>query len=119
MPLALRWKSATALPVEADGLRPDALGTLAAAEVARRPTPLGNAEVETGDLFRVEGDGSDGHLILEGDLRHVRRIGAAQASGRLTVLGDAGPYLGVGMTGGTIVVDGSAGDWAGASMRGG
>jgi formylmethanofuran dehydrogenase subunit C len=119
MPLRLLWSGSTTLPVEAEGLRPDALAALAPAEVARLRLPVGNATAELGELFRVEGDGADGLLAFEGDLRHVRRLGAAMASGTLTVRGDAGPHLGAGMTGGTIEVVGSVGDWAGAGMRGG
>src|SRR4051794_36286727 len=118
MPLRLLWNGSTALPVEAEGLRPDALCALAAAEVARLRVPVGNTSAEVGELFRVEGDGADGQLVFEGDLRPVRRLGFAMASGTLTVRGDAGPHLGAGMSGGTIEVVGSAGAWAGAEMRG-
>jgi formylmethanofuran dehydrogenase subunit C len=119
MPLCLQWIGATTWPVEAEGLRPDALSARAAAEVARLRVPVGNAAAEVGELFRVEGDGADGRLEFEGDLRHVRRLGAAMASGTLSVRGDVGPHLGAGMTGGTIEVAGSAGAWAAAEMRGG
>jgi formylmethanofuran dehydrogenase subunit C len=119
MPLRLLWNGSTTLPVEAEGLRPDALAALAPAEVARLRLPVGNATAELGELFRVEGDGADGLLVVEGDLRHVRRLGSALASGTLAVRGDAGSHLGAGMTGGTIEVVGSVGDWAGAELRGG
>ncbi|HEX8201943.1 MAG TPA: formylmethanofuran dehydrogenase subunit C [Isosphaeraceae bacterium] len=120
MPLHLLWNDATTLPVEAEGLRPDALADRTPGEVARLRLPVGNGTAELGELFRIEGDGAaDGRLVLEGDLRRVRRLGAGLASGTLLVRGDAGPHLGAGMTGGTIEVVGSAGAWAGAEMRGG
>ena len=119
MPLTLRWKDATRLPVEAEMLNPETLAVLSAIEVARLCMPLGNTAVELGQLFEVEGDLGDGHLILEGDLRPVRAIGAGMASGRLTVRGDAGPRLGLGMSGGELTVEGSVGVWAGAEMSGG
>jgi len=119
MPLTLRWAAATPLPIDADGLRPDLLAGLTAAEVARRPILAGNAPAEVGDLFRVAGDPADGHLILEGDLRRLRRLGAGMGSGTLTVRGDAGPGLGAGMAGGTVEVSGSVGDGAFAAMNGG
>ena len=83
------------------------------------PARVGREEVAIGDLFRVEGDGSDGHLVLEGDLSHVRGIGEGMASGRLTVRGDAGPRLGAGMSRGSIELTGSASSWVGAEMSGG
>jgi formylmethanofuran dehydrogenase subunit C len=119
MPLTLLWRDATHLPVEAEGLRPDALSPLPAAEAARTTVAVGNGSAELGDLFQVEGDGEDGHLMIEGDLRHVRRIGEAMASGRLTIRGDVGAGLGNAMSGGLIEVQGAVGDWAGAEMRGG
>jgi formylmethanofuran dehydrogenase subunit C len=119
MPLTLTWLDTTRLPVEADTLRPEALAGLAAAEVARLRLPHGNTSAEVGELFRVEGNADDSHLILEGDLCHVRAIGAGMASGRITVRGDVGPRPGLGMAGGELAIGGSAGVWAGAEMTGG
>ncbi len=119
MPLTLRWKDATRLPVEAEALRPSPLARASAGEVARLRLPLGNTSAEAGELFDVEGDGGDGHLVFEGDLRAVRAIGAGLTSGRITVRGDVGPRLGLGMSGGELRVEGSAGPWAGAEMSGG
>jgi formylmethanofuran dehydrogenase subunit C len=119
MPLTLRWKDATRLPVEADSLLPTALAGSSVGDVARMRLPLGNTSAEVGELFDVEGYGQDGHLVFEGDLRHVRAIGAGMASGRLTARGDVGPRLALGMSGGEATVEGSAGPWAGAEMSGG
>ena len=119
MPLTLRWNGSTRLPVEGASLRPDELGSLAAAEVPRHRLPVGNGTAELGELFAIEGDAGDGRLVLEGDLRNVCRIGQGMASGTIAVRGDVGPGLGRGMSGGEIVVEGAAGDSAGAAMRGG
>jgi formylmethanofuran dehydrogenase subunit C len=119
MPLRLRWRATVSLPVTAEGIRPDTLASLSAAEVARQPIHAGNTRVALGDLFAVEGDAADGHVVLEGDLQHVDRIGEGMGSGTLTVRGDVGAELGAGMTGGRIEVLGTVGDWAGAEMRGG
>lgn len=118
MPLTLTWTASTTLPVEGGSLRPDVL-TAGASDAARTPIRVGNATAELGDLFRVEGDGSDGALVLAGDLRSVRRIGRGMVSGSLTVRGDVGPGLGQGMHGGRVEVFGSAGDSAGMGIRGG
>lgn len=83
------------------------------------PGRVGREVVRLGDLFRVEGDGSDGQLEIEGDVSHVRGIGSGMASGTLTIRGDAGPHLGAGMSGGTIELSGSASSWVGAEMTGG
>ncbi len=81
--------------------------------------PLGNSSAEVGELFDVEGDASDGNLLMEGDLRAVRSIGAGGSSGRIAVRGDVGPRAGLGMSGGEVTVEGSVGPWAGAEMSGG
>jgi formylmethanofuran dehydrogenase subunit C len=122
MPLHLRWLDKTTLPVEGTPLSPEALGGLPAAEVARRPIPVGNGTAEVGDLFRVgePADAPDADSItVEGDLRHVRGLGRGMARGTLVVRGDVGAHLGAGMSGGVITVHGDAADWAGAEMRGG
>ncbi len=118
MPLTLTWKGPIGRPIEGGALRPDTLaGT--ADEIARLRIPAGNASVDLGELFILQGDGRDGHLIFEGDLRPIRGLAAGMASGRVEVRGDVGPRLGVGMSGGSIEVGGSAGAWAGAEMTGG
>jgi formylmethanofuran dehydrogenase subunit C len=119
MPLTLRWRSATTLSVAGAELSPETLEALAPADLARRPLRVGNGLAELGELFAIEGDGADGHLVLEGDLRRVGRVGAGMSRGRITIRGDAGPELGAEMSGGAIEVEGSAGDWTAAEMRGG
>ena len=117
--MTLRWKNATRLPVEAETLKPETLGSLSALEVSRLPILLGNTSVEIGELFSVDGCLNDSHLIIDGHVPSVRGIGTAMASGRITVLGDVGPRLAVGMRGGEIDIKGSVGVWAGAEMLGG
>jgi formylmethanofuran dehydrogenase subunit C len=119
MALHLHWKDATRLPIEGERLRPDALAGVSVHTVRRMELPHGNSSAEVGELFDVEGDGGDGHLIIEGDLRPVRAIGAGLSSGRITIRGDVGPRVALGMSGGEVIVEGSVGPGAGAEMSGG
>lgn len=119
MSLVLQWLGATALPVEAEVLRPDTLAGRSALDVAKLAVHVGNGTAELGELFGIAGDGADGTLVIEGDMRSVARIGQGMATGRLEVRGDAGRHLGAEMLGGEIRVSGTAGDWTGAEMRGG
>jgi formylmethanofuran dehydrogenase subunit C len=119
MSLQLRWRGATALPVDADGLTPESLASLSTVERARWPLRVGNSRVPLGDLFELDGALDDGRMVFEGDLRQVRRLGRGMASGTLTIDGDVGSEVGAEMSGGTIDVTGSAGDRAGAALRGG
>jgi formylmethanofuran dehydrogenase subunit C len=118
MPLTLTWNGPIGRAVDGDDLRPETLGGPSDV-VARIGVPAGNSTVELGELFRVEGNGSDGVIILEGDLRPIRGLASRMAAGRLVIRGDVGPRLGSGMAGGSIEVEGSSGAWAGAEMRGG
>lgn len=119
MPMTMRWNGSTTLPVHAEGLSPDGLMGLTAIEAARRVIPVGNTDARLGDLFQIEGDGADGVLNVEGDLRRLRRLGRGMTSGHLVVHGDVGPGVGAEMSGGTIEVFGSVDVSAGAAMRGG
>ena len=114
----LKLEAQPTAPLEASVLTPDALMEKTAAEIAALPVTHGNAQVRLGEFFAVEGDGS-ADLILEGDLRRVKQIGAGMTRGSIAIRGDVGMHLGAGMRGGEIVVYGNAGDWAGAELRGG
>jgi len=118
MPLILRPIDPSGPMVDGDGLRPEVLSG-SADDACRLRLPVGNATAELGELFEVDGDGGDGQLTFEGDLRRFRGLASGMATGRVEVRGDAGPSLGSGMSGGSIEVHGSAGPWAGAEMSGG
>lgn len=119
MALNLYWRGLAAANLDGSGLRPDALAGLSPDDVRRVRIPRGRETVELGELFAIDGDLADGHLVLDRGTPPIRGVGAGMASGRLTIAGDAGPRLGLGMTGGQIEVGGSVAVWAGAEMRGG
>ncbi|MBI1916788.1 MAG: formylmethanofuran dehydrogenase subunit C [Planctomycetes bacterium] len=117
--LILNYRASTTIPVEAECITPQNLAGKSPAEVASLPVQHGNTQVPLGEFFDIEGDASDGEVVLEGDCARVKMIGAGMSGGRLTVRGNVGMHLGAEMTGGEIHVHGSAGDWVGAEMRGG
>src|SRR5690242_1638744 len=117
--LTLRCTYTGAVPIEAECVAPDRLAGLSAAQVAAQPVQHGNAAAVLRDFFTVTGDPSDGEVLIEGDCRRVKWLGAKMAGGRLTIRGDAGMHLGSGMIGGAIEVFGNADDWLGAELRGG
>lgn len=117
--LHLRYHGSGTIPVEAECITPDTLAGKSPAEVAALPVQHGNVPVPLGDFFYVTGAAGDGEVVVEGDCRCVKWIGAGMTRGRLHVHGHAGMHLGSGMRGGEIHVHGSSGDWLGAEMRGG
>jgi formylmethanofuran dehydrogenase subunit C len=106
------------IPVDAASLSPDRAAGLTAHEVSELPLLVGRTEERAGDLFDVDGAGSE-DLVLEGDLSCFSRLGAGMARGRLTVRGSAGPRAGSGMSGGLLRIEGDAASRAGEGMRGG
>ncbi len=119
MPLDLTYLQSRSVPVEVEGITPDAVAGKSLDEVRRMPVFVGNAETELGELFRVAGDTADLHLNWHGELQGVHWIGAKMTSGRMLVHGAGGRHIGSEMAGGEIVVEGDAGDWVGAELRGG
>lgn len=120
MPLVLRYKGQTSLPVELEGLTPEAAATSTIAELARRPLYHGNAAAPLAEFFDLAGSAADDEtLVFEGDLSGVHWIGQDMHRGVIRIEGNAGRHLGADMRGGAIYVSGSAGDWLGAEMRGG
>jgi formylmethanofuran dehydrogenase subunit C len=117
--LTLRpWRFPPAIPVAAACICPDRIAGLSRREVAMLPVLVGNRAEPLGDLFEIEGEGSE-EIFVEGDLSTWTLIGAGMTRGRLTVRGPVGPRLGSAMGGGTLTVAGDAGARAGEGMRGG
>jgi formylmethanofuran dehydrogenase subunit C len=106
------------VPLEAEVLSPDVLGTLTHGEVCALPVVLGKRQRRLDDFFTVEGPGSD-DVEIHGDAGRVKWIGRGMTHGRITIAGNAGMHLGAFMRGGAIEVTGNASDWIGAEMRGG
>jgi formylmethanofuran dehydrogenase subunit C len=117
-PITLTLKEKPHVPLEAEALSPDVLGKLSHAEVCAQTVYLGKRQLRLGELFEVEGDGSD-ELVIRGETTNVKWIGKGMSHGKISIHGNAGMHLGAYMTGGTIEVQGNASDWAGAEMRNG
>ncbi len=117
--LTLTYHGRTSIPVEVEGIVPEALRGLGVAEIERLTILHGNRATPLAELFRVSGNADDEQVTMIGDLSGVHWIGAKQRSGVMRIEGDAGRHLGSGLDGGTIHVAGNAGDFAGAEMRSG
>ena len=119
MPLLLKYKAETAVPVEVEGLVPAAVRDKSLTEIEKFTIFHGNRKLPLAELFAVSGDAGDGRMEFEGDLTGVHWIGAKLGEGSIRVAGPAGRHVGSEMTGGEIHVEGDAGDWAGGEMHGG
>lgn len=119
MSLTLRRRASIGLPVDGSPIKPETFRGRPSSDAARIPLRVGNASVELGELFAIEGTTGDDRLVIEGDLSDVSAIGRGMSSGTLVVRGDVGHRFAAEMSGGEIDLDGSCRDWAGAEMSGG
>ena len=117
--LRLHAKLATPLPIEVDGLTPDALHGLSLPDIARRPALVGRDTVPWEDLFDITGDAADHEILITGNSAGYKQIGRGMTAGRITVEGSVGLHAGAELRGGELIIRGNAGDWLGAEMRGG
>src|SRR5713101_7435548 len=116
--LRLKFTSTTTIPLEAEVITPDHLAGKSAGEIAALPLQHGNMQVPLGEFFQVEGEASEGAIVMEGDCSRVKWIGSGMARGSITIQGDAGMHLGAEMQGGRIHVHGNAGHLVGGAYRG-
>ena len=118
MTLTLQYTGETPIPVEVEGLTPDALRGLSLPEIERFEIQHGNQKLPLKEMFQVSGEASDGRIEFCGELSGVHWIGTGMSDGEIQVQGNAGRHVGSEMTGGAIYVDGDAGDWVGGEMHG-
>ena len=120
MPLVLKLKQQTSIPLEVDTIRLEIVRTQSVAEIAATRIHYGNKSPALSDFFDVSGSASDdAEIIWDGDCSKVKLIGSGLTGGRVVVRGNAGMHVGADMRGGEIIVHGNAADWLGAEMHGG
>lgn len=111
------------VPVEAENISPDVFAGKTTKEIKELNIWAGNRKVKLGDLFQVKakpGEMSDEpHIIINGDVKSVKQIGAGMTCGKITINADAGMHVASMMSGGEVIVKGDVSDWAGAEMEGG
>jgi formylmethanofuran dehydrogenase subunit C len=117
-PLVLTLKEQPSVPLEAESLSPDVMGSLAPDAIRAVPVFLGKRRCRLDEFFNVDGTGSE-ELEIHGDAKQVKWIGRGMTRGRISVVGNAGMHLGAYMKGGAIEVSGNASDWVGAEMSNG
>jgi formylmethanofuran dehydrogenase subunit C len=116
--IALTLKEAPTVPLEAEVISPDVIGTLSLDEVRALPVFHGKRQRRLDDYFSIEGAPGE-EIALAGDLQKVKWIGRGMTRGSLRIQGDVGMHLGAYMKGGRIDVTGNASDWVGGEMSGG
>jgi formylmethanofuran dehydrogenase subunit C len=119
MPLRFTLRHKTSVPLEVEGIVPDALRGNSLGEIEQLEVFEGNVKSRLADFFSVSGDASDEIHEWEGDLAGVHWIGTKMRSGKIIINGNGGRHIGSEMRGGEIHVLGDASDWVGGEMHGG
>lgn len=104
--------------IDLSPLTPDQLGGKSIAEIAGIELYSGNRKLRADEVFDISGnDGQD--IVFRNSCSKLDHIGSLMRSGRITVFGDAGDYLGFEMAGGEIEVEGNVESFAASGMRNG
>lgn len=85
-------------------------------EIAAIELQCGKRKVPVGDLFNLSGSDTT-HIVINNSFDKLDFIGKELENGAITVEGDAGAYLAMGMKSGTVKVNGNAGLFAGCEMK--
>jgi formylmethanofuran dehydrogenase subunit C len=113
--LTLTLRSPPGWSVDLSALTPEGLAGLNAAQIGTLQLRRGLC---VADVFDITA-GDVEHLVIRNSCDRLTHIGAAMASGTITVEGDCGAYAGLGLNGGGLIVTGNAGPFAGSGMRAG
>jgi formylmethanofuran dehydrogenase subunit C len=119
MPLRFTLRHKTTVPLEVEGITPDAVRGKSLAEIENIEIFEGNVKTRLADFFSVSGDTTDEIHEWCGELGGVHWIGTKMQSGRIVIEGNGGRHIGSEMRGGEIHVLGNASDWVGGEMHGG
>src|SRR3546814_528766 len=93
--------------IDLSPLTPANLAGKLLADITRVERHSGNRILQAGEVFDISGDDSSDIVIRNGNGK-LDYIGKGMKNGRITVLGDAGDYLGYEMAGGEIAAHGNA-----------
>jgi formylmethanofuran dehydrogenase subunit C len=111
------------VPVESRYISPDSFAGKTLEEIGKLPVYEGNRKKVLGELFTFEGETgktpAETHIIIEGDVEKLRRVGESMTDGKITVKGSIGHYVGFKMKGGNITIHGNVGLWLGGKMKNG
>ena len=76
MTLVLEYKGGAAVPLEVEGVVPDAVASQSLADIHQLPIFHGKERCELGDFFTLSGHPADGCLEWRGDLSGVHWVAA-------------------------------------------
>ncbi len=94
----------------------DKLADMPLAEIAALTLQNGKRKIRVDELFDITGSDAQ-NIVIKNSFGKLDFIGKELDGGRITVEGDAGAYLGLGMKSGEIAVSGDVGLYAACEMK--
>ena len=116
--LTLSLKTKPSQRVDLSPLTPDQLAGKSAAEIAGIELYSGNRRLRVDELFDISGDDTN-DIVIRNSCSKLDAIGSHMKGGRITVIGNAGDYLGFEMAGGELTVQGDVEAFAASGLRNG
>jgi formylmethanofuran dehydrogenase subunit C len=116
--LAFTLKTHPAQRVDLSPLTPDNLAGKSVAEIATIELQCGNRKLRVDSLFDISGDDA-ADIVIQNGCGKLDFIGNGMKSGRITIHGGAGSWLGFQMKKGEIILNGNADAYAAGELSGG
>lgn len=104
--------------VDVSPLTPDNLAGKSLQDIAAIELQTGNRRLRADEIFAITGSDTSAIEFKQASAK-LDYIGKGNASGTITVEGDAGAYLGLQLKGGVITVSGNVGAYAACEMKNG
>ena len=114
--LTLTLKNSPEQRIDMSALACHLLKSLSVIDIAALTLQCGKRKLRVDELFTIEGSDSQ-QLIIKNSHEKLDFIGKDLDGGSISVEGDAGAYLAMGMKAGDIKVSGHAGLYAGCEMK--
>lgn len=114
--LTFTLRQETAQRVDMSPLVCQNLSELTADQIAALELHSGKRKLRVDELFAISGSDAQ-QIVIKGSTAKLDFIGKELGEGQITVEGDVGAYLGLGMKSGTIIVNGNAGLYAACEMK--
>jgi formylmethanofuran dehydrogenase subunit C len=116
--LTFTLKAELAQRIDLSPLTPEKLAGKTVADVAGIELHSGNRKLRVDEVFHISGDDIN-DIVITNNKGKLDHIGSGMKTGRITIIGDAGDYLGFEMAGGELIVQGHVDAFAASGMTNG
>jgi formylmethanofuran dehydrogenase subunit C len=116
--LTFTLKATPAQRIDCSQLTSDTLAEKSLADIAAIELAIGNGTERVDSVFDISGDDAT-EIVFNNSCDKLDFIGRNMTSGKITVNGNAGAYVGIFLEGGDIEVNGDTGSYTACEMKSG